>query len=130
MSYCMKCGSPMKDNEKFCGNCGCSPAQFTQQVQQTQQPQIVYVVAPEQEKPLSLGYKVISYFFMFAFLSLGIYALCSGNIESNEGLGIYKSIILCLTAFVFHPKVKVSSGSPFLSFGAKFFVAIGLLLFL
>lgn len=130
--YCMKCGNEVKEGEKFCAQCGSPQTPDAHPVNYQQpQPQIIYVTAaPEQEKPLSLGYIITSYFFLAIFLSLGIYSLFSTNLARNEGLDIYKSIILCLTAFVFHPKVKVSSKSPFLSFGAKFFVAIGLLLFL
>lgn len=50
MAYCKNCGTKLDDGAKFCHNCGQGISQKTSNViSSQQQPQVVYVQAPQQD---------------------------------------------------------------------------------
>lgn len=140
--YCNNCGKYMRDTERFCSKCGnqLSQSSATKQceycfgeIEQSaavcpfchrKQPNATY----RDEPAMTTGYITLSYISFIIFFVIGIIDL-STYIKNGWNYMTYKSIIICMASFVFLPQVKVSSASPYVSYGIKFFAAI-LLIFI
>ena len=114
VSYCSYCGTPLPAGSMFCNNCG-APTNH-------QAPQVIYVAPPPEPDRKGAGYIIISYLFFGLFLLVGITNLCLHGVQANAIT--YKRFIICASAFVFLPQVKVKSGSPYIAFFIKLMAAL------